>query len=130
MAAPSVQRNVVDILSPGDLENLTRENRCLYKDNSKPRNIAPSKYTRYTVYRILYMYIVYVQNILLEVTPPRCMEDSHLPYSLRASFCRIMQCVHLDINPQETVSPVLYARLWDQIAGSTVISEYCPWKDT
>lgn len=55
------------------------------------------------------------------------MEATHLPFSLRAAFCRIMQCVHLDISPQETVNPVKYARLWDDIQENIIVSEYCPW---
>ena len=38
-----------------------------------------------------------------------------------------MHCVHLDISPQETVIPVKYARLWDDIQENIVVSEYCPW---
>ncbi|XP_064398624.1 inositol 1,4,5-trisphosphate receptor type 2-like isoform X2 [Halichondria panicea] len=58
----------------------------------------------------------------------RCMEDVSLPFSLRAAFCRIMQCVHLDISPQETMSAVKYARLWDAIPKNTVFNDYSPWK--
>ncbi len=56
------------------------------------------------------------------------MEDVSLPFSLRAAFCRIMQCVHLDISPQETMSAVKYARLWDAIPKNTVFNDYSPWK--
>ena len=56
------------------------------------------------------------------------MEDISLPFSLRAAFCRIMQCVHLDISPQETMSAIKYARLWDTIPKNTVFIDYSPWK--
>ena len=60
----------------------------------------------------------------------RCTENMALPFSLRAGFSHIMQCVHLDINPQETVNPVGYSRLWSQIPESTTtVSEYSPWQD-
>ncbi len=57
------------------------------------------------------------------------MEDVNLPFRLRAAFCQIMQFVHLDINPQENVQPVEYARLWDQIPETTVVLDYCRWRD-
>ncbi len=55
------------------------------------------------------------------------MEDTHLPFNLRAAFCKIMQCVHLDIYPQEQVNPVKYARLWEDIQAGIVVKDYCPW---
>ena len=47
MAAPSVQRNVV--IYSRQTSSLNHENRCLYKDSIKSRNISPSKISRYTV---------------------------------------------------------------------------------
>ena len=77
--------------------------------------------------RTLKLYVI--PPLLFPSSPPtRCMEDTHLPFGLRAAFCRIMLCVHLDINPQETVNPVEYARLWDRISDTTVINNYCPWE--
>ena len=77
--------------------------------------------------RTLKLYVV--PPLIFPSRPPtRCMEDTHLPFGLRAAFCRIMLCVHLDINPQETVNPVEYARLWDRISDTTVINNYCPWE--
>ena len=75
------------------------------------------------------MVTVYHSYILFHVC--RCTENKALPFSLRAGFSHIMQCVHLDINPQETVNPVGYSRLWSQIPDSTTsVSEYSPWLET
>ena len=78
---------------------------------------------------ILYIH-VHVHVIIMYMYTHRCMENKSLPFSLRAGFCHIIQCVHLDINPQETVNPVGYSRLWSQIpASTTTVSEYSPWLD-
>ena len=94
------------------------------------REVLEGKDGKEKKYKRLTLYLTLSPSLLSSPSFPasRCMEDTHLPFGLRAAFCRIMLCVHLDINPQETVNPVEYARLWDRISDTTVINNYCPWE--
>eukprot|EP00800_Vazella_pourtalesii_P015780 TRINITY_DN4342_c0_g1_i5.p1 TRINITY_DN4342_c0_g1~~TRINITY_DN4342_c0_g1_i5.p1 ORF type:complete len:1829 (-),score=335.50 TRINITY_DN4342_c0_g1_i5:43-5529(-) len=43
------------------------------------------------------------------------MKDTDLPLSLRAVYCKLLQTMYLDVKPQSLISPIEYARLWQDI---------------
>jgi hypothetical protein len=74
-----------------------------------------------------YLAIPKVRQQLPKEVVLKCMEDEDLPFGLRAAFCRIMLCVHLDTFPHEQVTPVEYARLWNDIPVTMAMANKCPW---
>ncbi len=41
----------------------------------------------------------------------RCMMNPDLPFTLRASFCQLMQNLYVDVEPNKAVSLINYTRV-------------------
>ena len=53
----------------------------------------------------------------------RCIKSENLPSDLRASFCRLMIHIHVNRDPQEEVTRIKYARLWNQVKSAVSLNE-------
>jgi len=56
-----------------------------------------------------------------------CVKSENLPADLRAAFCRLMVHMHVNRDPQEEVTRIKYARLWNQVKPAISLNEY-DWK--
>jgi hypothetical protein len=45
----------------------------------------------------------------------RCMTNPDLPFTLRASFCLLMQHLYVDVEPYKTITLVNYTRVWSDL---------------
>ncbi|CAF1043799.1 unnamed protein product, partial [Didymodactylos carnosus] len=53
-----------------------------------------------------------------------CTKSENLPGTLRASFCRLMIHMHVNRDPQEEVTRIKYARLWNQVKTEVSLNDY------
>ena len=51
------------------------------------------------------------------------MKTENLPPDLRAAFCRLMINLHVNRDPQEEVTRIKYARLWNQVKPTISLNE-------
>jgi hypothetical protein len=45
----------------------------------------------------------------------RCMTNPDLPFTLRASFCLLMQHLYVDVEPYKSITLVNYTRVWSDL---------------
>ncbi|CAF1170496.1 unnamed protein product [Adineta ricciae] len=53
-----------------------------------------------------------------------CIKSENLPPDLRAAFCRLMIHIHVNRDPQEEVTRIKYARLWNQVKPTITLNDY------
>ncbi|CAF3819449.1 unnamed protein product, partial [Rotaria magnacalcarata] len=68
-----------------------------------------------------------IDNLSLELSIElilTCTKSENLPADLRAGFCRLMIHMHVNRDPQEEVTRIKYARLWNQVKPAISLNEY------
>ncbi|CAF3328350.1 unnamed protein product [Rotaria sp. Silwood1] len=68
-----------------------------------------------------------IDNLSLELSIElilTCTKSENLPADLRAAFCRLMVHMHVNRDPQEEVTRIKYARLWNQVKSAISLNEY------
>jgi inositol 1,4,5-triphosphate receptor type 1 len=54
---------------------------------------------------------------------PSCTKSENLAADVRAAFCRLMIHIHVNRDPQEEVTRIKYARLWNQVKSNISLHE-------
>jgi len=62
-------------------------------------------------------------NCILFFDQFSCIKSENLPADLRAAFCRLMIHIHVNRDPQEEVTRIKYARLWNQVKPAISLNE-------
>ncbi|CAF3997190.1 unnamed protein product, partial [Rotaria sp. Silwood2] len=68
-----------------------------------------------------------IDNLSIELTIElilTCIKSENLPPDLRAAFCRLMIHIHVNRDPQEEVTRIKYARLWNQVKSTISLNDY------
>ncbi|CAF0857142.1 unnamed protein product [Adineta ricciae] len=68
-----------------------------------------------------------IDNLSLELSIElilACTKSENLPADLRAAFCRLMVHMHVNRDPQEEVTRIKYARLWNQVKPAISLNDY------
>ncbi|CAF1295313.1 unnamed protein product [Adineta steineri] len=68
-----------------------------------------------------------IDNLSLELSIElilTCTKSENLPADLRAAFCRLMVHMHVNRDPQEEVTRIKYARLWNQVKPAISLNDY------
>ncbi|GAU93572.1 hypothetical protein RvY_05495 [Ramazzottius varieornatus] len=68
-----------------------------------------------------------IKELAPELTVPltlRCLADDNLQPELRASFCRLILHLHVDKGDQKLITPVRYARLWNDIPSDCTLEGF------